>query len=53
VTPVYDAITAQAPDIITWNGMDYLVTQVLPYSRFGAGVYEVHADAMTQPAAAQ
>lgn len=32
------------PDIITWNSCDYLVGEVLPYSRFGGGTFEVIAD---------
>ena len=31
------------PDVITWNGSDYLVTSVMPYSRYGNGMYEVVA----------
>lgn len=50
---IYDALSGFAPDVIVWKGMDYLVTQSLPYSEFGAGVYEVHAEAMKQPAVAQ
>lgn len=34
------------PDLITWAGGDYLVTRVLPYSRFGAGTYEVIAQSV-------
>lgn len=32
------------PDIITWNGSDYVVSEVLPYSRFGGGTFEVVAE---------
>ena len=35
------------PDLITWDGTDYLVTSVKPYSRYGAGFYEVKAESMT------
>lgn len=35
------------PDLITWNGTQYLVTEVLPYSRYGVGIYEVIAESMT------
>ena len=35
------------PDLITWNGTDYLVTSVKPYNRFGAGFYEASAASMT------
>lgn len=34
------------PDIITWNGTQYTVKSVLPYSRYGAGTYEVIAEMM-------
>lgn len=37
------AVTGYQPDLITWNGQDYLVTNCLPYNRFGAGFYEVIA----------
>jgi hypothetical protein len=37
------ASTNNQPDVITWNGTDYVVTAVLPYSRFGAGTYEIIA----------
>jgi galactose-6-phosphate isomerase len=33
------------PDLITWNGTMYTVTDLLPYSRFGKGFYEVIAQA--------
>jgi hypothetical protein len=35
------------PDLITWNGTDYLVDNVSPYSRFGGGFYEAIAASMT------
>lgn len=34
------------PDLITWNGVVYTVEEVLPYSRYGKGVYEVIAASM-------
>lgn len=34
------AVEGFQPDRITWNGTEYMVKQVFPYSRFGAGVYE-------------
>ena len=34
------AVNGNQPDVITWNRTDYLVKQVYPYSRFGAGIYE-------------
>jgi hypothetical protein len=37
------ASTGYQPDVITWDGSDYMVTKVLPYSRFGAGTFEVIA----------
>lgn len=48
----YGAVEGYQPDIIHWNGTEYHVVQVFPYSRFGAGVYEVVAQsqkAMDQP----
>ena len=41
------AIVGFQPDTVTWNGTTYTVKQVLPYSRFGAGTYEVLAEATT------
>jgi hypothetical protein len=38
------AVVGYQPDLITWNGTQYLVTEVLPYSRFGEGTYEVVAE---------
>lgn len=35
------------PDLITYLCEQYAVTQVLPYSRFGGGTYEVVATSMT------
>jgi hypothetical protein len=35
------------PDIITWNNCDYVVNEVLPYSRFGGGTFEVIAESFT------
>jgi hypothetical protein len=40
VFAVRNAVSGQQPDIVTWNGSDYVVKEVLPYSRFGAGTYE-------------
>lgn len=37
------AVLGYQPDIIHWNGSDYHVVEVFPYSRFGQGVYEVVA----------
>lgn len=37
---VRNAVNGNQPDIVTWNGSDYVVKEVLPYSRFGAGTYE-------------
>lgn len=37
------AVVGYQPDIVTWNGQDYLVTNCLPYNRFGAGFYEILA----------
>ena len=34
------------PDLITWNGVVYTVVEVLSYSRYGRGVYEVIAASM-------
>ncbi len=36
--------TGYQPDQITWNGTVYTVKQIYPYSRFGAGTYEVVAE---------
>lgn len=41
------AVAGFQPDLITWNGTDYLVKSVSPYSRFGAGFYEAVASSMT------
>jgi hypothetical protein len=38
--------TGYQPDVITWNGCDYTVVKVLPYSRFGGGTIEVIAESM-------
>jgi hypothetical protein len=46
-TPIQGVVVGAQPDLITWNGAEYLVTHVLPYSRFGAGFYEVVAESMT------
>lgn len=32
--------TGYKPDVVTWGATDYMVVQVLPYSRYGAGTYE-------------
>jgi hypothetical protein len=37
------------PDLIVWQGTCYIVTEVLPYSTYGAGVYEVRAESTTMP----
>jgi hypothetical protein len=34
------------PDVITWNGVKYTVTEVLPYQRYGEGFSEVIATSM-------
>lgn len=34
----------QQPDEVTWNGTVYLVTESLPYSRYGEGHYEAIAE---------
>jgi hypothetical protein len=34
------------PDIITWDGCDYLVKHLLSYSRFGGGTIEAVAESM-------
>jgi hypothetical protein len=46
-------VTGAQPDIISWNGTDYLVKQVYPYSRFGAGTYEAVATSMNATDVAQ
>lgn len=38
--------TGFAPDIINWDGGNYTVTHVLPYSRYGEGFCEVIAESM-------
>lgn len=38
--------TGYQPDVIAWNGSNYTVKQVYPYSRFGAGMYEAVAESM-------
>lgn len=38
------AVQGYQPDLITWAGTEYLVTEVLPYSRFGQGTYEAVAE---------
>lgn len=51
-TPIYGAVRGKQPDLILYLGERYLVRQVLPYSRFGGGTYEVMATsetAMDQP----
>jgi hypothetical protein len=52
-TQMLGASVGQQPDLITWNGTDYVVVKVLPYSRFGAGFYEVVAESMTATDVAQ
>jgi galactose-6-phosphate isomerase len=47
------ASTGIQPDRITWNGTVYTVVQVYSYSRFGAGIYEVVAEAMNATDTAQ
>jgi hypothetical protein len=40
------------PDLITWDGIVYTVEEVMPYHRYGKGVYEVIAssqNAMDRP----
>lgn len=32
------------PDVIEWNGVEYTVSESLPYSRFGEGFYECIAE---------
>jgi len=44
-----DGQTTWQPDLINWNGSTYVVKKVLPYSRYGAGTYEVVAESMSQP----
>lgn len=39
-------VAGYQPDVITWNGSDYKVKQVFPYSRFGQGTYEAIAESM-------
>ena len=39
-----NAVTGFQPDTITWNGSNYKVKQVYPYSRFGQGIYECVAE---------
>lgn len=49
---IYPAVEGFQPDEILWNGTRYEVTEVLPYSRYGRGVYEVIAEtrkAMNNP----
>lgn len=41
----YGALEGYQPDDIIWNGTVYTVVVNLPYSRFGAGFYEVIAEA--------
>jgi hypothetical protein len=41
------AVVGYQPDLVTWNGTDYLVKQTYPYSRFGEGFYEAVAESMT------
>lgn len=43
---LHGAIQGYQPDIISWAGTDYLVTDCLPYHRFGAGFYETTAQSM-------
>lgn len=35
------------PDLVTWNGTQYVVTEVLSYQRYGGGITEVICDSMT------
>lgn len=46
---VYKAAIGYQPDKIRWNGSDYYVESVLPYSRYGDGFYEVIASSQSQP----
>lgn len=47
--PTLDPVTGlqYQPDHIQWNGSDYKVVDVLPYSRYGRGVTEVIAESQT------
>jgi len=45
--------TGNQPDTIDWNNSTYTVKEVLPYSRYGRGTYEVVAEAMTATNKAQ
>jgi hypothetical protein len=40
-------VVGAQPDIITFNGTDFLVKTVFAYSRFGNGTYEAVATSMT------
>lgn len=40
-------IKGYQPDLVSWNGTDYVVTAVKPYNRYGSGFYEVTAESMT------
>lgn len=46
---MYKAAVGYQPDKIRWNGTDYYVESVLPYSRYGEGFYEVIASSQSQP----
>lgn len=38
--------TGYQPDVINWNGGNYTVVNVLPYTRYGEGFVEVIAESM-------
>lgn len=42
---VYPAVEGYQPDEIVWNGTRYEAISVLPYSKYGRGVYEIIAEA--------
>ena len=44
--PLRSVNTGIQPDIITWDCADYMVIEVKPYSRFGAGTYQARAQSI-------
>jgi galactose-6-phosphate isomerase len=43
-TPLVDAGSGQTADVVTWNGRDYTVQKINPYSRYGVGFIEAYCD---------
>lgn len=45
--PLREATQGYKPDIVTWNGTDYVVIAVYPYNRFGSGLWRAELESFT------